>query len=136
MTTFDSDIQKIATSNEAVFSKLSNLENLQQLAGKFPSERVKLIQVSPEICIFEVEMMGEIGIRLSGKTPYNTVNFVSERSPIQFDLTVNIENTENNSSTIQLQLKADLPLMVKMVVNEPIQKFINMLATSLATIQY
>ena len=69
MTQFDSEIKKINATTEIVFNKLTNLENLSQLEGSMPHEKVKILKITENTCLFEVEMIGEIGIKIANKEP-------------------------------------------------------------------
>ena len=135
MTQFDSDIKKINATSEIVFNKLTNLENLSQLEGSMPHEKLKILKITENTCLFEVEMIGEIGIKIANKEPHHLILFESQQSPLAFNLSIYL--TEQNEHTeLQIQLKADLPMMVKMMVSEPINKFVNILADTLTRLSY
>jgi carbon monoxide dehydrogenase subunit G len=135
MTQFNSDIKKIQASSEDVFIKLTNLENLRQLEGTMLHEKVKISKVTQDSCTFEVDMIGEIEIKLTNKEPNHLIVFQSQKSPLAFDLSIKLTEMEQ-STGLQIQLNADLPMMLKMMVSEPINKFVNILADTLTRLSY
>ncbi|MBP6230220.1 MAG: hypothetical protein KA397_01025 [Paludibacteraceae bacterium] len=135
MTIFDSEIKTIHAPSEAVFAKLTNIQNLDQLAGSTPHEKLKISRVTADTCFFEVDIIGEIGIKLVDKKPNSLLFFQSEQSPMAFNLSINLTDKQEDTD-IHIQLKADLPMMIKMMASEPINKFINILADTLTTLSY
>lgn len=136
MTTFESKTESISASSKDIFIKLSNLENLQEITEKINDDRVKNIKLTPDTCYFHVDPIGEVGIKAIEKTEFKSIKFESDKSPVVFNIWIELEEISSSETNVKVVLKADLPMMLKMMVSDPINKFINILVSSLTKISY
>ncbi|MGE5317748.1 MAG: SRPBCC family protein [Chloroflexota bacterium] len=128
MTTFNSEQVNIARNNNLIFEFLSDFNNFQSLMPPQVSDW----QSDSGHCSFNIQNMATLGMRYESKTPFNHIKIVSEgKSPFQFDLQCFLESTAENSTDVELQLNADLNMMLKMVASKPLANFINILARQL-----
>ena len=134
MTTYESDVKTISSNEEVVFGVLSDLNNLTKFKEN-PAlmEKVKDMEFDTDSCTFAVEGFGRIGLRIIEREPYKTVKFVSEHAPVQANLWVQLKQVAENDTRMKLTLKADIPMMIKMMVDKKLQEGINAIAEVLAT---
>lgn len=137
MTTYESEIKTILSDNKVVFAKLADLNNLSVLKEKVPAEAgISNITCDSDTVTFEVNGAGKITLRITEREEPKTIKFASENSPIAFNMWIQLVSKEENDTKIKVTLKADLPMMIKMMVGSKLQDFVNQFALSLTKIQY
>jgi hypothetical protein len=136
MATFESPIKVINASQEAVFNRFSNLSNLEAIKDRIPQDKVKDFQFDNDSCSFSVSPIGTLGVRVIEREPYKTIKFESEKSPIQFNLWIQIVKLGENQSKIKLTIKAELSAFVKPLVSGPLQNALDKMADTMAMLPY
>lgn len=139
METYESNIVQVQASAQQIFDKLSNLENLQPLLNNLPpeaSEKVKEISVTPDTCRFNIENFGEMGFKIIEREPCKTIKFTGDATPVEVYLWIQLVEKEAYNTKMKLTLKADIPFMLKMMVNSKLKEGINQIATVLSKIPY
>jgi len=133
MTTYESDIKTISSNEEVVFGILSDLNNLKQLQDN-PSltDKVKDLQFDTDSCSFSVDPVGKVGFRIIEREPFKTIKFTSENSPVEVNVWIQLKQTAENQTAMKLTLKAELPMMIKMMVDKKLKEGINSIADVLA----
>lgn len=133
MTTYESDIKTISSSEEVVFGILSDLNNLDkvaqnpELAGK-----IKDLQFDTDSCSFAVDALGRVGFRIIEREPFKTIKFESENTPVHINVWIQLKQVAENDTRMKLTLKAELPAMIKMMVGSKLQDGVNAVAEVLA----
>ncbi len=133
MTTYESDIKTISSSEEVVFAILSDLKNLNKIQDNPAlNGKAKDLQFDSDSCSFGVDGFGRIGFRIVEREPFKTVKLVSENTPIEVNVWIQLKAVAENETRLKLTLKADLPTMIKMMVDKKLQEGINSIADLLA----
>ncbi|MDD5183960.1 MAG: SRPBCC family protein [Paludibacter sp.] len=133
MTTYESDIKTISSNEEVVFNKLSDLNNLKELQNKSPeTDKIKDLFFDADSCSFVVDGIGKIGFRVVEREPFKTIKLNSENAPVQLSVWVQLKKTDENNTAMKLTLKAELPMMIKMMVDKKLKEGINKVADLLA----
>src|SRR5450830_1600078 len=83
MTEYTSDIQQIPFSAERVYSKLSDLNNLESVKPLIEG-KVKDFSFDADSCQFKVDPVGTVRIRIVEREPYKNIKLESVKSPIEF----------------------------------------------------
>lgn len=141
--------REINFSQEMVFSKLSNLKNLEQFVSEEKLEALKSkgvdtkgfnledFSASEDRCSFSISPVGNIGIEIVERDPFKTIKFQGEKSvPFPVTFWVQLAPINENSCKVKLTLHAELNLMIKMMVGGYLEKGIEKLAEMLTTIDY
>lgn len=133
MTTYESDIKTISSNEEVVFGILSDLNNLKKLQeNPALADKVKDLQFNTDSCSFSVEGFGKVGFRIIEREPFKTIKFVSENAPVEVNVWIQLKQVAENDTRMKLTLKADLPAMIKMMVDKKLKEGINSVADLLA----
>lgn len=139
METYESNVVEIQASAQQIFSKLSNLENLQPLLANLPAEateKVKDIAVTADTCQFTVENFGQMGFKIIDREPNKTIKFTGDNTPVEVYLWIQLVEKEAYLSKMRVTLKADVPFMLKMMVGSKLKDGVNQIATLLSKIPY
>lgn len=133
MTTYESDIKTISSSEEVVFGILSDLKNLEKLKENSSlTDKAKDLQFDTDSCSFTVEGFGKMGFRIAEREPFKTIKLVSEKAPVDLNVWIQLKQVAEKDTRMKLTLKADLPAMIKMMVDKKIKEGINAVADVLA----
>jgi len=133
MTTYESDIKTISSNEEVVFGILSDLNNLKELLGNTPlNNKVKDLQFQSDSCSFVVEGFGKMGFRITDREPFKTIKMQSEKAPVDLNVWIQLVQRAENDTQMKLTLKADLPVMIKMMIDKKLKEGINLIADILA----
>lgn len=117
--------------NEKIFGFLTDLNNFKAL---MPAE-VSDWESSTEECSFTLKGMPKIGFKIMEKQEFTAISYKGVgKLPASITLSVTMENLGENQCTAQLFLEADLNPMLKMMVEKPLTKFLNVLATNLVNV--
>jgi len=136
MTTFESQITKAECNETEIFSLLSDLNNIEKIKDQIPQDKVKDLEFDTDSCRLTVDPVGKIGLKIVEREPSKTIKFVSEQSPVGFNLWIQLKQVEENDTRIKVTVKADLNPMFKMLVSKPMETFVNKLAEILAQLPY
>lgn len=135
MTDFTSDIQQIPFSAERVFSKLSDLKNLESVRPMLEG-KVKECTFDSDSCQFKVDPIGLVGFRIVERDPFKTIKMESVKSPIVFTGWIQLNEVAVEDTRLKLTLRADIPFFLKSMISGKLEEGINTLASMLARLQY
>lgn len=134
MTSYESEIKTIPHPAAKVYGFLADFDNFGSL---IPSDKIRNWQSFGDSCRFEVEGLGEAGLRILSKEPAQQIKYTADGNvPFNFYLWVDITSLDDNQCSLKLTLEADLNPMMKMMAEGPLQKFLGMLADGIATHSY
>ncbi|MDP4596907.1 MAG: hypothetical protein NWS92_08030 [Crocinitomicaceae bacterium] len=129
MLTLKSQEFNLAAQAEQVVNFLSETKNYALL---LPENQTSGFQCSPSQ--FSFKAAGQIELTLEKQLVENNfLHFKGAKSnPFAFDLYVRIQ-AEQNITKGYIEIKADLNMMLKMLVEKPLQKLLTEMASNLAT---
>jgi hypothetical protein len=129
MTTYQSDIKTISSSEEVVFAILSDLNNLGKLdninnvEGKF-----RVVEYNADSCLIELKQFGKVSFRVAERVPYHVIRFETSYLPVEVSAEIKLEALASDQTQMQLLLHANLSSMLKMMLNKQLEQGINVLA--------
>lgn len=137
MTTIESEIRTISANNEVVFAKLGDLRNLEVIKDKIPSEaNISDFSCEVDSINFTINAVGRMSLKVIDREPFKTIKLGAENSPIDFNLWIQLAPTKEAETAMRVVLKAELPMMVKMMLGNKLQEMVNQLAKGFSKIDY
>lgn len=137
MTTIESEIRTISANNEVVFAKLGDLKNLEVIKDKIPAEAgISDFSCEKDSINFTINAVGRMSLLVIEREPYKTIKLGAENSPIDFNLWIQLVPTAETETAMKVTLKAELPMMVKMMLGNKLQEMVNQLAKGFSKIDY
>ena len=136
MTEFTSDIQKIPYESDRVFASLSDLNNIEKIKDSLPLDKIKNLTYDTDSCSFQIENIGSVSLRIIEREQGKTIKFASEKSPVQFNLWIQLVSVASDDTRLKLTLKADIPFLFKSMVSKPLGDGIKKVAEVLAALPY
>jgi len=118
----------VTKSPQEVFDFLSDIKNFESL---MPENISKFEVLSDDTFLFALKGMPEIILKKKELLPPNKIVLGAAGGKLDFSLTGNIVELDDNSSDVQLQFSGDFNPMMAMMIKGPINKFIETLATSI-----
>lgn len=135
MTEFTSDIQQIPYSAERVFSKLSDLNNLESVRPLLEG-KVKDFSFDKDSCQFRVDPIGTVGLSIEEREPFKTIKLKSVKSPVEFLGWIQLQEVAPDDTRLKLTFRADIPIFLKSMISKKLEEGINTVAAMLAALPY
>lgn len=135
MTEYTSDVQQIPFSAERVFSKLSDLSNLESVKPLLEG-KVKDFTFDADSCQFKVDPVGTVGIQILEREPFKTIKLGSVKSPVEFFGWIQLQELAPEDTRLKLTFRADIPFFLKSMISSKLEEGINTMATMLAKLPY
>lgn len=134
---YESKIHSAAASAEQIYKVLSNLNNLNRVKDLIPKDKVQELEISEDCVRMKVDGLGQkIAISIVDKIENDTIKFGAENIPMEMNFWIQLKEVTPNDTRIKLALKADLPMMFKMMLDKKLQNGIDQAAEMLAKFPY
>jgi hypothetical protein len=124
-TSFESRVASLKAAEADVYNFASDIRNFERF---LPEGSVTEFKVSESNCSFNVPSIGNVVVELIEKNPTDKIVFKAILfGSNEFFLTLSIDGEEDFRSSAHISIKAILNPVMKMMVNDPIKKFLNLL---------
>ncbi len=136
-TKYESSIRSIPASAEQVYKVLSNFNNLERVKDLIPQDKIQEIEISEDYIRAKVDGLGQkITIRIVDKIENSTIKLGAENIPVGGNFWVQLKEVNPTDTRIKLTLKAELPMMFKMMLDKKIKTSIEQAAEMLTKFPY
>ncbi|PKP36663.1 MAG: polyketide cyclase [Bacteroidetes bacterium HGW-Bacteroidetes-15] len=130
MTTVESKVVSIKRLDEDVYKVLSNFKNFTPYAEKAKLENW---QADEDWCRFDVQGIRDAGLQIIEKEPFKTIKFGgNDKIPFEFNVWIQLKQVEPYDTRMKITLKANLNMMMKMLVGSKLQAGVDGLADQIA----
>ena len=136
MTKFESSIKLLAYPQEAVFEKLSDLNNLEKIKDRLPEDKIKQLSFTSDTLTVEVPPVGPITLQIVEKEPCTCIQFGPTTSPLPFNLWIQLLPVTETECKMKLTIGIEINPFMKAMVQKPLQEGVEKMADMLAMIQY
>lgn len=144
-----SEVKLISAPQEAVYNRLSDFKNLEQLFDPARMEQIKKqfpdapdikldnFQATTDQCSFSVSPVGKVEVNIAEREPSKMIRLASGTSaPFQFTCWIQLLPVDETSCKVRITLHAELNTMIKMLVNKHLKKGVDQIAEALTKIPY
>lgn len=138
MTTYESNVKTIYRSQEAVFHLLSDLSNLQKIqnavaeGNEKAGEYLQDVTFTPDAVAFSVTGVGRVGFRIIEREPFKTIKLEAEGASMAANGWIQLLAVSEEETKMKVTFKAELPTMIKMMVDGKLKKGIDVIADAIA----
>lgn len=136
MDTFESSIKEIKYSQEIVFTKISDLNNLKSVEDKLPKDKIKSMTYNSDSVTITVDPVGSLSLRIIEREPYKTIKFIADQAPIQFNMWIQLLPTSDESCKMKVTIKAELNMLTRNFLKKPLQDGVEKIATMISMIKF
>ena len=135
MAKFESTIREINYPQQNVYNLLSDLSNIEKIKDRLPEDKVKDL-IFDENSISISSPMGAVKLNIIEREEPKCIKFETEKSPLPFNLWIQILPMNESSCKMKLTIKAELNPFSKGMVSTPLQEGIEKIADALQMIKY
>ena len=141
MVQFESNVKHVPYSQERVYGKLEDLNNLALLKERLEQMREKLgdkiqdVTFDRDSLTLTVQGMN-VTLRIIEREPCKCIKFEGEKSPIPMNLWIQILPVSEDQAKMKVTVRAEVNMFMKAMVSKPLQEGVEKLADMLALITY
>ena len=141
MAQFESSIKFVPYSQERVYNKLEDLNNLAALKERFEQVREKVgdkiqdIAFDRDSLTLTVQGMN-VTLRIIEREPCKCIKFEGDKSPIPVNLWVQILPVTEEQAKMKVTIRAEVNMFMKAMVTKPLQEGVEKIADMLAMNSY
>ena len=136
MSQYESSVKQIPYSQERVYSKLQDLNNLEALQGKLPEDKVKEFTFDHDQATVDVPPIGKVTIRVVEREEPKCIKFEAAGSPIPMNMWIQIIPDGDEASKMRVVAKADINFMLRGMIEKPLKEGLEKIADTLSLIKY
>ena len=130
---YESAVTKVVASAAQIYKVFSNLKNLERVKDLIPKDKVQELEIEDESVRMKVDGLGQkITILIVDKTENEVIKYGAEGIPMEMNFWIQIKEVAPMDTRIKLTLKADIPMMFKMMLDKKIQQGIDQAAAMIA----
>lgn len=136
MSQYESSVKLIPYSQQRVYAKLSDLNNLEALKGKLPQDKVKDLEYDSDQATIEIPTLGKVSVRIVEREEPKCIKFEAIGSPVPANLWIQIIPDGDASSKMRVVAKVELNFMLRGIVEKPLKEGLEKMAETLSLIEY
>lgn len=134
MAQFESNVKFVPYSQERVYNKLSDLNNLEGVRERL-GDKVQGLDFDSDTLTFTVQGI-TITLRIIEREPCKYIKFESDQSPIPLNLWIQMLPVTSEQAKLKVTIRAEVNMFMKAMVTKPLQEGVEKLADMLAMIAY
>lgn len=136
-TKYESKISSAPCSAQQIYRVLSNLQNLERVRDLIPKDKIQEMEIEPDRVRIKVDGLAQkITIAIVDRIENDTVKFGAEGIPMDANFWIQLKELAPNDTRIKLTVKADIPMMFKMMIGKKLQDGLDQAADMLAQFPY
>lgn len=136
-TKYESKITSAPCSAQQIYRVLSNLQNLERVRDMIPKDKIQEMEIEPDRVRMKVDGLAQkITIAIVDRIENDTVKFGAEGIPMDANFWIQLKELAPNDTRIKLTVKADIPMMFKMMIGKKLQDGLDQAADILAQFPY
>jgi len=134
---YESKITSAPCPASQIYRVLSNMQNLERVRDMIPKDKIQEMEIEPDRVRIKVDGLGQkITIAIVDRIENDTVKFGVEGVPMDANLWIQLKELSPVDTRIKLTVKADIPMMFRMMVAKKLEDGLNQAADMLAQFPY
>ena len=141
MVQFESSVKHVPYTQERVYTKLADLNNLasirerlDELKSKFPG-KVEDLSFDQDSLTLKVQGIS-LTLRIIEREPMKCIKFEGDRTPLPMNLWIQVLPVSDAEAKMKVTIRAEVNAFMKAMVSKPLQEGVEKLADILALIPY
>lgn len=136
MSNFESSVKVIPYSQERVYSKLSDLSNLEAIKDRLPQDKVQDLSFDSDTLSFSVSPIGQLTLQIVEREPSKCIKLATTNSPIPFNMWIQLVATGEEECKVKVTIGMDINPFMKAMVQKPLQEGLEKMVEMLAVVNY
>ena len=134
---YESKITSAPYSAQQIYRVISNLQNIERVREYIPKDKIQEMEVEPDRIRLKVDGMAQkITLAIVDRIENDTVKFGAEGIPMDANFWIQLKEVNPGDTRIRLTIKADIPMMFKMMIGKKLQQGLDQAADMLAQFPY
>ena len=138
---FESNVKHVPYSQERVYNKLSDLNNLEGVGERLDMVKDKLDGKLEDMSFdrdsITLKVQGiSLTLRIIEREPLKCIKFEGDKSPIPLNLWIQILPVTQEEAKMKVTIRAEVNMFMKAMVSKPLQEGVEKLADMLAMLPY
>lgn len=138
---FESKVKHVPYSQERVYNKLSDLNNLEGVRERLDMVKDKLDGKLEDMSFdrdsITLKVQGiSLTLRIIEREPLKCIKFEGDKSPIPLNLWIQILPVTQEEAKMKVTIRAEVNMFMKAMVSKPLQEGVEKLADMLAMLPY
>lgn len=138
---FESNVKHVPYSQERVYNKLSDLNNLEGVRERLDMVKDKLEGKLEDMSFdrdsITLKVQGiSLTLRIIEREPLKCIKFEGDKSPIPLNLWIQILPVTQEEAKMKVTIRAEVNMFMKAMVSKPLQEGVEKLADMLAMLPY
>lgn len=138
---FESNVKHVPYSQERVYNKLSDLNNLEGVRERLDMVKDKLDGKLEDMSFdrdsITLKVQGiSLTLRIIEREPLKCIKFEGDKSPIPLNLWIQILPVTQEEAKMKVTIRAEVNMFMKAMVAKPLQEGVEKLADMLAMLPY
>lgn len=136
MSKYESKVKQVPYPQQKVYRAISDLNNLSRIRDRVDDDKIKEFSFDSDTVSITVPPVGQISLRIIEREEPSCIKFETAKSPMPFNLWIQILPVDELTSKLKVTVKADIPFMLQAMVSGPLQEGVDKVAEALAQIHY
>ena len=139
MKRIESSVKRIDYSQESVYSKLSDLSNLEELLDRIPKDDSKMpkdLECTTDTVSCTVPPVGKVEIAVVSREPHKCIKLETTSSPVKLTLWIQLVGLSESTCKMKLTADIDVNAFMAKMVEKPMSEAREKLAETLPSIPY
>lgn len=138
---FESNVKHVPYSQERVYNKLSDLNNLEGVRERLDMVKDKLDGKLEDMSFdrdsITLKVQGiSLTLRIIEREPLKCIKFEGDKSPIPLNLWIQIRPVTQEEAKMKVTIRAEVNMFMKAMVSKPLQEGVEKLADMLGMLPY
>ena len=138
---FESNVKHVPYSQERVYNKLSDLNDLEGVRERLDMVKDKLDGKLEDMSFdrdsITLKVQGiSLTLRIIEREPLKCIKFEGDKSPIPLNLWIQILPVTQEEAKMKVTIRAEVNMFMKAMVSKPLQEGVEKLADMLAMLPY
>ena len=138
---FESNVKHVPYSQERVYNKLSDLNNLEGVRERLDMVKDKLDGKLEDMSFdrdsITLKVQGiSLTLRIIEREPLKCIKFEGDKSPLPLNLWIQILPVTQEEAKMKVTIRAEVNMFMKAMVSKPLQEGVEKLADMLAMLPY
>ncbi|MBM6654331.1 SRPBCC family protein [Bacteroides mediterraneensis] len=138
---FESNVKHVPYSQERVYNKLSDLNNLEGVRDRLNEVKDKLDGKLEDMSFdrdsITLKVQGiNLTLRIIEREPLKCIKFEGDKSPVPLNLWIQILPVTEGEAKMKVTIRAEVNMFMKAMVSKPLQEGVEKLADMLAMLPY
>ncbi len=136
-TKYESKITTSTCNADSIFAVMSDLRNIEKVKGLIPEDKVQEIEAEEDFVRIKVDGLGQkIKIAIVDREHNQTIKFALQNMPMEMNFWIQLKQVAEHDTKLKLTIKADLPMMFKMMLEKKLQEGLDQAAEMLAQMPF